>query len=150
MWEGFSFLSLFWRDHLHACNRATGLAHKLSFNTANKLQGPNGFLVLLFWPGTGHRVWIYASIFYTREYAVSIYVALVQAIPCFDKKGNCHLEAAWQWRHSVHCQSVILQYLSIKGQQNHCTTHKLLYSHIYCANEELFCPVFLPRSLAML
>lgn len=33
--------------------------------------------------------------------------------------------------------SAIMQFFSVKGQQNCCTTHELLYSRIYCANEKL-------------
>lgn len=44
--------------------------------------------------------------------------------------------------------SAIMQFFSVKGQQNCCTTHELLYSRIYCANEKLFHTACLTKSLA--
>lgn len=87
---------------------------------------------------------MHAGILNTTKFVGTIYVALVQANACFDKKRKLWFFEATQYEGiQCICQPVIMQFFSVKGQQNHCTTHELAHSHIYCANEKLFhtaCP----------
>lgn len=81
-------------------------------NMPQRLPDSPALLVL---PEAGHRVWIPAGILNTTRFVVTICVALVQAILCFDKKGNCHFERIQHEGIQCICQSAIMPFFQCKG-----------------------------------
>lgn len=91
---------------------------------------------------------MHAGILNTTKFISTIYVALVQANPFWQKRKLWFFEATQHEGIQCVCQPAIMQFFSVKGQQKHCTTYELLHSNIYCANEKLFYTACPTKSLA--